>query len=157
MAARPPALPYNTVRRKAAGRRKMAKNYMYDQTLLFGSVDAGEGGVFPNVLNLGASDRDNTPAPYAGRVNDAERRTVDLFIDTLAPAAATLTVTVQGSADGTTGWTDVGKNVIGAHALNHAAARVAISPNPYQFLQVTVVASGASGVLTAYLGTEVGK
>jgi hypothetical protein len=119
-------------------------NVSYDSSLDFGSVALASGTALPNILNLGKTS--------------VNRMTVDLFAPDAAGGTA-VAVTVQGSADGTGGWVDVGKNTFTLADLNAGVCGVAISPNPYQYLQVTLTKTGTftAGTISGQLNTYVGK
>ena len=131
-------------------------NLIYDKALSFGKLAAIATGNFPDVLNLGkipgASDF------YPGtEFTDADRLTVDVCC--AAPAGGTaITVTVQGSADGSTGWADVGTNTFTLEELKAGPCRAAVSPNKFQYLRVSVTAAGTfTGSAEAFLNTYAGK
>ncbi|MDR2020671.1 MAG: hypothetical protein LBQ14_07915 [Treponema sp.] len=121
-------------------------NVSYDASLDFGSAALASDAKLPNILDLGETS--------------ADRMTVDLFARDLAGGTA-LAVTVQGTDDtsGTPVWTDVGKNTFTTAALSAAGGRVAISPNPYRYLQVILTKSGTftAGTVKGQLNTYVGK
>lgn len=120
-------------------------NVSYDAQLDFGIAEAASAAKLPNILDLGKTD--------------ADRMTVDLFAQGLAGGTA-VAVTVQGTGDiNAPVWTDVGKNVFTTAALNAAPGRVAISPNPYRYLQVIFTKTGTftTGTVQGRLNTYVGK
>ena len=121
-------------------------NVSYDAQLDFGSAEAASAAKLPNILDLGKTD--------------ADRMTVDLFAQGLAGGTA-IAATVQGTDDisGAPAWTDVGKNTFTTAALNAAPGRVAISPNPYRYLQVIFTKTGTftAGTVQGRLNTYVGK
>jgi len=131
-------------------------NVGYDAALSFGQLATIATANFPDVLNLGKAA--GSSDYYPGKeFTSADRLTVDIFSDT--PAGGTsLTVTVQGSADGSTGWTDVGKNTFTLAELKDGVCKVAISPNAFKFLRVAAAATGTfTGSAQAYLNTYQGK
>ena len=121
-------------------------NVSYDASLDFGSAALASEAKLPNILDLGKPD--------------ADRMTVDLFCQGAA-GGTVVAVTVQGTNDvsGTPVWTDVGKNVFTTAVLNAAPGRVAISPNPYRYLQVILTKTGTftAGTVQGRLNTYVGK
>jgi hypothetical protein len=131
-------------------------NLIYDAALCFGQMSAIAAGNFPDVLNLGkapgVSDR------YPGKEStNADRLTVDVLCDSPAGGSG-MTVTVQGSADGAAGWTDVGKNTFTLAEMQDAPCCTAISPNNFQYLRGSVAVTGAfTGSAQAYLNTYAGK
>jgi len=131
-------------------------NLIYDAALSFGKMTPIANGQFPDVLNLGkeAGSSDSYPGK---EFTDADRLTVDICCDT--PAGGTsLAVTVQGSADGSAGWTDVGKNTFTLDQLKAGPCKTAVSPNTFQYLRVSVAATGTfAGSAQAYLNTYAGK
>jgi len=131
-------------------------NLIYDAALTFGRMANIAAGQFPDVLNLGrpAGSEDH----YPGREStSADRMTVDLLFD--SPAGGTgVAVTVQGSADGAAGWTDVGKNDFTLEEMQLGPCCTAISPNQFQYLRATVAPDGAfTGSVQAFLNTYAGK
>jgi hypothetical protein len=129
---------------------------MYDSSLDFGSIDLnGTVVVFPNVLNLGPAANG---LPNLGGT-DVDRKKVDILASTLTAGGTSVTVTVQGSANGTSGWVSVGVNTITLADLVAGKGSVAVSPNSFQYLQVTIAKSGTftAGTIAAQLNTYVGK
>jgi hypothetical protein len=131
-------------------------NVHYDQKLSFGTLASLATGNFPDVLNLGrAFPEDHYPGKEFTGVDSL---TVDVFCD--APVGGTgLTVTVQGSANGTTGWTDVGKNVFTLADMKAGPCLTAVSPSKFQYLRVSITAAGTftGGSARAFLNTYAGK
>jgi hypothetical protein len=125
-------------------------NLIYDQLLSFGLLTAS--GIFPDVLNMGRPAGSNDSYP-GEEFTDAERRTADVLFD--APVSSA-TVTVQGSKDGSTGWTDIGKNVFTVEQMKRGPCKTAISPNEFQYLRVSLV-GGFGGQAKCYLNTYAGK
>ena len=127
-----------------------------DAALSFGKRDTIANGEFPDILNLGRKAGGNDHYPGKESTN-ADRMTVDLFFD--KPAGGTgLTVNVQGSMDGAAGFTNVGTNTFTLADLQAGPVQVAISPNEYQYLRVSLLATGAfTGSVEAYLNTYAGK
>jgi hypothetical protein len=119
---------------------------MYDSTLDFGSVDlSGSVAAFPNIINLGKTD--------------ADRMKADIYLSNDAAGGTGLTVTAQGSADGSTGWTDVGKNTLTVANLLAGKGEVAVSRNGYQYLRLSLAKTGTftAGTTAAKLNTYLGK
>lgn len=119
---------------------------MYDSTLNFGSVDlTGSGDAFPNIINLGKTD--------------ADRMKADIYLSADAAGGTGLTVTAQGSADGSSNWTDVGKNTFTVAALLSGTGEVSISRNGYQYLRLALAKTGTftAGTAAAKLNTYLGK
>jgi len=131
-------------------------NLVYDAALTFGKMTPIATANFPDILNLGkeAGSSDSYPGK---EFTSVDRLTVDICCDT--PAGGTgLAVTVQGSADGSTGWTDVGKNTFTLDQLKAGPCKVAVSPNAFQYLRVAVAMTGTfTGSAQAYLNTYAGK
>jgi hypothetical protein len=121
-------------------------NVSYDSTFDFGSAALASEAKLPNILDLGETS--------------AGRMTVDLFAQGLTGGSA-VAATVQGTNDisGTPTWTDVGKNAFTTAALNGGMGSVAISPNPYRYLQVILTKTGTftAGTVRGQLNTYVGK
>ena len=131
-------------------------NLIYDAALSFGTLGAIATGQFPNVLNLGKPP--GSPDHYPGRQQtNADRMTVDVCCNT--PAGGTgLTVLAQGSTDGSTGWGIVGRKTFTLAEMQEGPCQVAISPNNYQHLRVSLEASGTfTGTAEAFLNTYAGK
>ena len=132
-------------------------NLVYDQALSFGkrAISAGE---FPDILNLGK--KDNSKDHYPGKESVSVG---GLTVDVLCSGAAggtNLTVNVQGSNDGATGWTGVGTNIATLAEIQAGPVKVAISPNEFQYLRVSLAATGiftAGGTAEAFLNTYMGK
>ena len=131
-------------------------NLIYDALLCFGVMNPVATGNFPDVLNMGkvAGSTDSYPGDT---FTNAERRTVDVLFDT--PAGGTsVTVTVQGSKDGSAGWTDIGKNTFTLDQMKRGPCQAAISPNEFQYLRVSIAATGTfTGSAKCYLNTYAGK
>jgi hypothetical protein len=131
-------------------------NVNYDSSLDFGSVDlTGAAAVFPNILNLGPAVNG---LPNLGGT-DVNRKKVDILASADIAGGTGVTVTVQGSANGTTGWVGVGVNTITLADLKAGRGSVAISPNNYQYLQAAIAKSGTftAGKAAAQLNTYTGK
>lgn len=132
-------------------------NLIYDAALSFGTLAAIATQAFPNILNLGlkpgSSDR------YPGKeFTSVERMTVDVCCS--GPVGGTgITVTAEGSADGSAAWKEVGRNSFNLADMQAGPCKVAISPNNYQYLRVSVTAIGTytDGTAEAYLNTYAGK
>jgi hypothetical protein len=119
-------------------------NVMYDSTLDFGEATLASATEFPNVLDL-----DKT---------SAGRMVLDIL--TVGAAGGTaVAVTVQGSANGTSGWVDVGKNTFTLADLAAGKNKVAISPNGFRFLKAAITKTGTftAGTMNAQLNTYIGK
>jgi hypothetical protein len=131
-------------------------NLIYDSKLSFGTADLAAAAEFPNVLNLGVSPDSHDYYPGPQQTN-ADRRTCDVCCK--APAGGTsITVHVQGSADGSTGWADVGVNTFTLADLLAGPCQTAVSPSKYQFLKVTIVKTGTfTGTAECFLNTYAGK
>lgn len=136
----------------------MMTNLTYDEALSFGSKAAlTANGEFSDVLNMGkkAGVKDSYPGEAS---TNAERRTADVLFT--SPVGGTgAAITVQGSADGSTGWTDVGKNTFTLAQMKAGPCKAAISPNGFQYLRVTFTATGTftGGSAKCYLNTYAGK
>jgi hypothetical protein len=131
-------------------------NVMYDSSLDFGTVDlTGADTEFPNILDLGPKVNG---LPNLGGT-EVNRKTVDILASADTDGGTGITVAVQGSADGSTNWVDVGKNSITLEDLKAGKGSVAVSPNGYPFLQVTIAKAGTftAGSVAAQLNTYVGK
>jgi hypothetical protein len=135
-------------------------NLIYDEALCFGKLAAfpaaGAAGNFPDVLNMGkkAGAADSYPGErYAG----AERQTADILFE--SPAGGTgVAATVQGSADGSANWTDIGRNAFTLAQMKRGPCKVAISPNEFQYLRVSVTPAGTfAGSMKCYLNAYAGK
>jgi hypothetical protein len=130
-------------------------NMMYDAALSFGTRSPIATGQFPDILNLG---RANAGDHYPGKgFTGVDRLTVDLCCD--APAGGTaITVTVEGSADGSTGWAAVGTKGFTLAEMKAGPCQTAISPHKYQYLRVSLTATGTfTGSAEAILNTYAGK
>jgi hypothetical protein len=122
--------------------------FLYDKLNSFGTLDlSGSGTAFPNVLNLGDA-----------RIG---RMTVDLKLAGAAPAGGTsLTVTVQGSAvEAFTASEVIGTRVIPLTDLAAGKGRVAVNPNGYPYVRVTVTKTGTftAGAIEALVNSYEGK
>jgi len=131
-------------------------NLIYDKLLSFGKLEPIAAGNFPDVLNLGRDSESNDY--YPGKdFTSADRLTVDVCC--LSPAGGTgATVTVQGSADGSSGWSDIGKNSFTLKEMQAGPCKTAISPNKYKYLRVNIAVTGVfTGSAQAFLNTYQGK
>jgi hypothetical protein len=131
-------------------------NVGLDQLLSFGKLDAIAAGTFPDALNLGraAGSTDTYPGKETTSVG---RLTVDLFCGG-AEGGTGVTVTVQGSKDGSTGWTDAGKNTFTLEQMKAGPCQTAVSAGDYQYLRVNIATTGAfTGSAEAFLNTYTGK
>jgi hypothetical protein len=130
-------------------------NLIYDAALCFGEKELSSG-EFPDVLNLGREDGSGDHYPGKEFTN-TDRMTVDVCCEN--PSGGTsITATVQGSTDGSAGWTDVGKNTFTLEQMRAAPCQTAISPNKFQYLRVNIAASGTfTGKAKAFLNTYAGK
>lgn len=129
---------------------------IYDAKLSFGKLSPVATGEFPNVLNLGKVPGSSDHYPGKESTN-VDRMTVDVCIKD--PTGGTgLTVTVQGSEDGSSGWIEVGKNIFFLDEMQAGPCQVAISPNKFQYLRVNVAATGTfTGAAEAFINTYTGK
>jgi hypothetical protein len=131
-------------------------NLIYDAALSFGKLSAIANGNFPGILNLGRKEgsRDHYPGKESA---SAGRLTVDVCLNT--PAGGTnMTVAVQGSKDGVTGWADVGTNVFTLAEMQAGPVKTAVSPNEFQYLRVNIAVTGTfTGTAQAFLNTYAGK
>jgi hypothetical protein len=134
-------------------------NVNYDSSLDFGTVDlSGADTAFPNILNLGPAING---LPNLGGT-DADRKKVDILSSADVAGGTAITVKVQGTDDdpaGVPAWTDVGVNTVTLAELQAGKGSVAVSPNAYRYLQVTLARSGTftAGTLAAQLNTYTGK
>ena len=132
-------------------------NLMYDQALSFGKIDSfsSASAGFPDIINLGRADGES--GHYPGKeFTGAGRLTVDVCCESVQ--AAQMVVTVQGSADGASGWTDVGKNTFNTAQMKAGPCQTAVSPSGFKFLRVALSVGGASGgSAQAFLNTYAGK
>ncbi|MDR2662711.1 MAG: hypothetical protein LBC31_06910 [Treponema sp.] len=133
--------------------------FIYDKLNSFGQLDlSGSGTAFPDTMDLGDAD--------------ISRMTVDIKIVGAVPAvsgaptAANLTVSVQGSNDSAFSATEVlGQRIIPLAVLAAGEGRVAVSPNRYRYVRVTVAKTftgGTSpafsaGLIEAFINTYLGK
>jgi hypothetical protein len=130
---------------------------IYDAELSFGKLDPVASGQFPNVLNLGRKPGSTDHYPGKESTN-ADRMTVDVCCDSPDGGTGQITVTVQGSADGTSGWTDVGKDTFTGAEAKTGPCKAAISPNKFQYLSVSIAVTGTfTGSAEAFLNTYSGK
>jgi hypothetical protein len=122
-------------------------NVSYDESLSFGTLSlVGSVVEFPDIINLGKTD--------------ADRKTVDIFLGADPAGGTVVAVTVQGNVtNASTGWVAVGINTFAVADLKAGKCAVAVSPNKYQFLKVTVAKTGTftAGSLGAQLNTYTGK
>jgi hypothetical protein len=132
-------------------------NLIFDAALSFGTKAAMATGQFPDIINLGLVP--GSGDYYPDRTStDADRMTVDVSCD--GPAGGTsVVIAVEGSADGSSGWTVVGSRPFTLAELKAGICRVAISPNKFQYLRVSFTATGTftAGTARAYLNTYAGK
>ena len=131
-------------------------NLNYDAALSFGELNPVASGNFPDILNLGKEA--NSTDYYPGKdFTSADRLTVDVCCN--SPAGGTgINVTVQGSADGNSGWSDIGKNSFSLEEMQAGPCKTAISPNRFKYLRVSVAAVGTfTGSALAFLNTYQGK
>jgi hypothetical protein len=120
-------------------------NFIYDKRNDFGYL-AGPlaAGSFPNIINLVDAK--------------ADRMTVDILADKTVAGGTSVTVSVQGAATESGTYADVGKNTFTLAELKKGVCKVAVSPNPYQYLKATVAVSGtftgggARAIVNSYLG-----
>ena len=130
-------------------------NFGYDKALSFGRLATIANGNFPDILNLGSVAGGTDLFPDKAGTN-ADRMTVDVCW--VNPAGGTsVTVTVQGSDDSST-WVTVGSNTSTLAAMQWSLTCVAISPNDFKFLRVTLACTGTfTGSAQALLNTYAGK
>jgi hypothetical protein len=120
-------------------------NFIYDKLNDFGYL-AGPlaAGSFPNTLNLVDAK--------------ADRMTVDILADKTVAGGTSVTVLVQGCATESGTYATVGSNTFTLAQLLGGPCSVAISPNPYQYLQVSIAVTGtftgggARALVNSYLG-----
>jgi hypothetical protein len=131
-------------------------NLIYDKALSFGKMDSIATGTFPDILNLGKVPGSSNYYPDK-EFAEVDRLTVDVCC--AAPAGGTgLTVTVEGSANGSSGWAAVGTKAFTLAELQAGPCQAAISPHKYQYLRVSVTAAGTfTGSAEAFLNTYAGK
>jgi hypothetical protein len=131
-------------------------NLGYDRLLSFGAMAPIGSGEFPIALNLGRAG--GSPDHYPGKdFTSAGRLTADVCCAS-PDGGAGITVTVQGSEDGSSGWEDVGKNSFTLDDMRAGPCQVAISPSSHKYLRVSVAASGTfTGSAEAFLNTYAGK
>jgi len=131
-------------------------NLIYDQALSFGTLSPIASGTFPDILNLGGEAGSSDIYPGKDHT-DADRLTADVLCGEPS-GGGSLAVTVQGSADGGAGWTDVGKNTFTLEQLKAGPCKTAVSPNAFKYLRVSVAATGTiTGTAQAFLNTYAGK
>ena len=130
-------------------------NLIYDGALSFGKLPAITTGTFPDVLNLGRARAEDY---YPGKEGtNADRLTVDVCCAKAAGGTG-ITVAVEGSVDGSSGWIQVGANSFTLGEMLAGPCQTAISPNKYRNLRVSVVANGTfTGSAEAFLNTYAGK
>jgi hypothetical protein len=122
--------------------------FLYDQLNSFGQIDLSAAvTVFPDSLDLAGAD--------------IGRMTVDVKIAGAAPAGGTsLTLAVQGSNDSTfTANEVIGQRVIPLAALAAGKGSVAVSPNRYRYVRVTITKTGTftAGLIEALVNSYEGK
>jgi hypothetical protein len=118
--------------------------FIYDRLNSFGRLDlSGSGTAFPDVLNLDGAD--------------ISRMTVDVKIAGAVPAvsggpaAAGITVSVQGSDDPAFTANEVlGQRYIPLDALSAGKGSVAVSPNRYRYVRVAVAKTFSGGTTPAF-------
>jgi hypothetical protein len=118
--------------------------FIYDKLNSFGQLDlSGSGTAFPDVLDLGGAD--------------ISRMTVDIKIAGAAPAvsgaptAAGLTVSVEGSNDAAFASKEaVGQRLIPLAVLAAGEGSVAVSPNRYRYVRVSVAKTFTGGTSPAF-------
>jgi len=131
-------------------------NFIYDANLSFGKMEPIANGNFPKVLNLGKVPGSSDHYPGKESTN-VDRMTADVCCAE-PEGGSSLTLTVQGSKDGSTGWTDVGKNTFTLEDMKAGTCQAAISPNRFQYLRINVTVTGAfTGSAEAFLNTYAGK
>jgi hypothetical protein len=120
--------------------------FVYDRLNSFGQLDItglGTGTPFPDTLNLDGAD--------------ISRMTVDFKIAGAAPAvsggpaAAGITVSVQGSLDSTFAANEViGQRTILLDVLSAGKGSVAVSPNRYKYVRVVAAKYFTGGTTPAF-------
>ena len=137
-------------------------NLIYDKALSFGTMTAFATAAkyFDNILNLGK--KDGSTDTYPGKeYTNADRLTVDICYSSTTGGSTTVTVEVLGSASDTLPgtWGKVGVNTFTLDELKAGPCKVAISPNKYKYLRVSVIASAAAdgAAAEAFLNTYAGK
>jgi hypothetical protein len=121
-------------------------NFIYDKLNDFG-YKAGPltAGSFPNVINLIDAK--------------ADRMTVDILADKNVAGGTSVTVLVQGCATEDGAYANIGTNTFSLADLKNGVCKVAISPNPYRYLKVTISVAGtfAGGGARALINSYYGK
>jgi hypothetical protein len=120
-------------------------SFTYDKLNDFGYL-AGPlaAGSFPNIINLVDTK--------------ADRMTVDILADKNVAGGTSVTVLVQGCATESGTYATVGTNTFTRADLLKGPCRIAISPNPYQYLKVSITVSGtftgggARALINSYYG-----
>jgi hypothetical protein len=120
-------------------------NFIYDKLNDFGYL-AGPlaAGSFPNTINLVEAK--------------ADRMTVDILADKTVAGGTSVTVLVQGCATASGTYATIGTSAFSRADLLAGTCSVAISPNPYQYLKVSITVSGtftgggARALINSYYG-----
>ncbi|MDR2964202.1 MAG: hypothetical protein LBU88_00305 [Treponema sp.] len=128
----------------------MTINFCYDELNNFGSLTAA--GTFPNVINRGPSDGDNT-----GEAS-VERMTVDLKLPEGALAGAgPVTLSVQGSDQEAADYeTIVTSGSIAIADLNKDGYGLPIPKTKFKYIRA-VIAGSFAGTVQAIINSYIGK
>jgi len=128
----------------------MTVNFCYDELNNFGSLTTA--GTFPNVINRGPRDEDNT-----GEAS-VERMTVDLKLPD-GPLAGTgnLTLRVEGSDEEGTGYeTIVSSGNIAIADLNKDGYGLPMPKTKFKYIRA-VIAGSFTGTVQAIINSYIGK
>jgi hypothetical protein len=122
-------------------------NFIYDKLNDFGYL-AGPlaDAAFPNIINLGDAK--------------ADRMAVDVLADKTVAGGTSAKIIVQGCATEGGTYVNVSERTFTLAELKAGICKVAISPNPYQYLKVFLDATGTftgTGGARAILNTYLGK
>jgi hypothetical protein len=122
--------------------------FIYDKLNSFGQVDlSGSDTEFPETLDLEDAD--------------ISRMTVDIkTAGTVAAGGTGITVSVAGSNDSAFGTSEtLGSRTVALADINKGTAKIAVSPNRYRYVKVTITKSGTftAGVVEAFVNSYLGK